>query len=325
MLHNLKIDNFKSIRSLALDDCRRINLLIGRPNVGKSNILEAMSLFDIPYLVGTSSKSLRQLVRVANGAELFYNGLTACPISVRAGADRLEVSRQASGALTVEVDVREVADKFAFNPSLTLTTRKEPAVLPSIMTYFFEKNVVSESSALGCLLPPFGSNLMQTVAALPELKTRIAELFHGYGLKMMFDAGSQQIKAMRENGLDMFLIPFESLADSMQRLIFYKAAIHSNTDKTICLEEPEAHTFPPYITNIVDDIVASRSNQFFITTHSPYVVGTLLEQCEDELAIYVIDMVDNQTTVTRLTDEQMQEIYDNGLDLFYNIETFIGR
>lgn len=97
---------------------------------------------------------------------------------------------------------------------------------------------------------------------------------------------------MRENGLDMFLVPFNSLADSLQRLIFYKAAIESNTGKVICFEEPEAHTFPPYISNVVNDIISSDSNQFFITTHSPYVMSSLLESAGDDFIILVHPAVD---------------------------------
>ena len=166
---------------------------------------------------------------------------------------------------------------------------------------------------------------METVASLPGLKSRLAELFHSYGLKMMFDSGSQEIKAMRENGLDMFLVPFNSLADSLQRLIFYKAAIESNRHKTICLEEPEAHTFPPYISNVVNDIIASDTNSFFITTHSPYVMSSLLESAGDDLAVYVVDMEENSTVVNRLSDTQLQEAYDNGMDMFYNLEAYLPR
>ncbi|WP_352422975.1 AAA family ATPase [Proteiniphilum sp.] len=41
----ITIENFKSIRRIELEDCRWINLLIGKPNVGKSNALEAFSSF----------------------------------------------------------------------------------------------------------------------------------------------------------------------------------------------------------------------------------------------------------------------------------------
>lgn len=204
-----------------------------------------------------------------------------------------------------------------------MSNKKEPTVFPGILAYFFPRHFVAESSNVGFLLPPSGANLMETVANLPELKTSLAQLFHSYGLKMMFDSGSQEIKAMRENGLDMFLVPFSSIADSLQRLIFYKAAIDSNKDKVLCFEEPEAHTFPPYISNIVNDIISDESNQFFITTHSPYVISPMLESAGDDLAVYVVDTEDNETVIRRLSDSQLQDAYDNGMDMFYNLEAYL--
>ena len=44
MIANLQIKNFKSIKQLDLD-CNKINLFIGEPNTGKSNIFETLGLF----------------------------------------------------------------------------------------------------------------------------------------------------------------------------------------------------------------------------------------------------------------------------------------
>ena len=43
MITTLNIERFKSIRTLELS-CRRVNVFIGEPNTGKSNILEALGL-----------------------------------------------------------------------------------------------------------------------------------------------------------------------------------------------------------------------------------------------------------------------------------------
>lgn len=321
-VNRVTIRNFKSVKSVTLDDCRRINVLIGRPNVGKSNILEALALFDVPYMVSSSGRSLKRLVRVDNTADLFHNGISASPAEVIAGGASLSVTRNSANGLTVSVDMGDGPTSYIFAPSLALTTRKEPQVLPGILAYFFPRQLEADASTADSLIPPSGSNLMETVASLPRLKDALSGLFHQYGLKMVFDAASRQIKAMKETGSDIFLIPFTSLADSLQRLIFYKAAILSNHGKVICFEEPEAHTFPPYITSVVNDMIASRDNQFFITTHSPYILGSLLEEAGADLAVYVVDMAENATVTRRLDDASLQAAYDSGLDFFYNIEAY---
>ena len=281
-------------------------------------------MFGVPYMVNTSNKSLKSFVRIENSADLFYNGISTSPIEVLADGMSLTIGRNANNGLTVNISTNSDESKYSFTAALTLSTKKEPVALPPIVGYFFPKQFVSESSNCGFLLPPSGANLMATVANMPNLKEELAELFHAYGLKMVFDSGAQQIKAMRENGLDMFLVPFSALADSLQRLIFYKTAIAGNNGRVICFEEPEAHTFPPYISNVVNDIISDKRNQYFITTHSPYVINSLIESSGDDLAVFVVDLNHNETFIRRLTDNQLQQVYDNGIDLFYNLEAYIG-
>lgn len=51
-IQNIQIKNFKSAKNVRFEDCKRINLLIGKPNVGKSNLLESLihllsSIFEV--------------------------------------------------------------------------------------------------------------------------------------------------------------------------------------------------------------------------------------------------------------------------------------
>ena len=91
-LTSVSIKNFKSVKSVTLSDCRRINVLIGRPNVGKSNILEALALFDVLYMVNSSNKSLRNLLRIENTADLFHNGVATTPVEVSADGSTIMLS-----------------------------------------------------------------------------------------------------------------------------------------------------------------------------------------------------------------------------------------
>jgi AAA15 family ATPase/GTPase len=69
MITKLSIANFKSIRQLDID-CKKINVFIGEPNTGKSNILKLS-----PYLV-RASRSLGDYVRFELW-DLFSDGLVA--------------------------------------------------------------------------------------------------------------------------------------------------------------------------------------------------------------------------------------------------------
>lgn len=320
-INSIEIDNFKSVRKIRLSDCRDINLIIGRPNVGKSNILEALSLFDVPFLVGAKNRSLKSLIRLETASEIFYDGDFAQEIEVKADKQKLTLSRTQSG-LQMEIADNDDRQQYSFNSMLQLTTKKVPENLPRLLTYFFPKYLESEQSNYTFLLPPTGGNLSEIVSHIPQLKEELASLFHSFGLRLVFDTSSSQIKAMKEDGHDMFLVPFNSLSDSLQRLIFFKAAIWSNKEKVLCFEEPEAHTFPPYIANVVNDVLSCQDNQFFISTHSPYVVNSLIESAGDRLAVFLVDMENNATVAKRLTDGDLQTVYDNGIDMFFNIDYF---
>ena len=62
-------------------------------------------------------------------------------------------------------------------------------------------------------------------------------------------------------------------------------------------EEPEARIYPLSVINVVQSVINLTNNQFFITTHSPYIIDALLEQLNDEVAIYFVDMKSGNTTV----------------------------
>ena len=113
-LTSVSIRNFKSVKSVTLSDCQRINVLIGRPNVGKSNILEALALFDVPYMVNSSNKSLRNLLRIENTADLFHNGVATTPVEVSADGNTINVIRGANNGLSVDISIQGEVSKYAF-------------------------------------------------------------------------------------------------------------------------------------------------------------------------------------------------------------------
>jgi AAA15 family ATPase/GTPase len=173
------------------------------------------------------------------------------------------------------------------------------------------------------LIPPFGVNILHVIQTNKPLKSDLSRILSDYGLRLLIDNANNSLRIMKPLGEDNIIsFPYNSIADTLQRLIFFKAAIASNQDSILLFEEPEAHCFPPYITHIAKEIIGSESNQFFIATHSPYILDAFLENARTDLAIFMADFKDGQTVIKRLTDAELNDVYEYGLDLFFNAELF---
>lgn len=79
MIQKLSVKNFKSIKELEID-CRRINLFIGEPNTGKSNILEVLGLLS---WCAHGTGSLKEYLRLQETQNLFYDNLFDKSVEIR--------------------------------------------------------------------------------------------------------------------------------------------------------------------------------------------------------------------------------------------------
>lgn len=324
-IEHISIDNFKSLKSCEIKGCKRINLFIGRPNVGKSNILEALSIFSVPYLRENPSKKLSTLIRLENEAELFYNGDTYSDVLIATNIGECRLGFTAKEGLMAIIDF--FGDSFhniRVDEKLNVKGIRNLGLFePPVKRYNYKADVRYKKGHAKYLMPPYGFNLLSIVENYGELKEQVIGLFKEYGLEIAFDKGSQTIKIIQSGRDGIFLIPYNSIADTLQRIIFYKAAIASNDRSILLFEEPEAHSFPPYMTHLTQEMIYKKDNQYFVATHSPFILNDLLENGRDELAVYIVHYENYETKVRQLSEQDLHEVFQNGVDLFTNSESFI--
>lgn len=93
----------------------------------------------------------------------------------------------------------------------------------------------------------------------------------------------------------------------------------------IFLEEPEANLFPPTQSNLVEWLLnktkGEHSSNLFVATHSPYILNAFIEKQDIEMSLLYTRATEGLMIVKAATDQDFQDIYDYGVDVFFNIET----
>lgn len=335
-VEKLEIKNFKSIRDLTLTDFRRINLFIGRPNVGKSNLLEALGMFTLWGL--KENVDLANILRIEKPIDLFFEGRTKEDIDIivhhknhyirnaHVSIDNQLFIKLESVLFAVQHDYLIVDSvDFYIDNEMKISEKNilnDPYL--QIKKYIFNHSKSSTKTPDFALLPPYGENLMEVIEGDFKLRKTIGGWFKEYNLRLVLDRTSNSLKIQKEVGdNEVFILPYSMIADTLQRLIFYKTAVASNQNSVLIFEEPEAHAYPPYIAEFTQEVIKSETNQFFIATHSPIVVNDFLENAREDLSIFITDFKDGQTVARALTREELEEVYNYGVDLFFNNEAYV--
>jgi AAA15 family ATPase/GTPase len=324
-LKSVRIQHFKSIQDASLD-CERINLLVGRPNVGKSNLLEALALMGPSYL-DNGLGFAKPMVRYEQAADLFFDqGFLEEEIKVEADRSKLvKIWADRQGKFHFQMELRaqgSVSATFHADGSMGEFNVSKAAPFYPLKYFLFPDSQRFNNRGMGIsLLPPYGENLLNILQINKNLRKEASAMFEAYGLELLVDTHSSRLEiAKRRDGV-LFKTPFSLVADTLRRYLFHLAAIESNRDSVLLFEEPESHNYPPYIQLLAQRIMEEKTNQYFITTHSPFLFNTLIEETRD-VAVFVVEYENFQTTVRRLSEENLREIMDYGLNIFTEQEMF---
>jgi len=323
MITKLSVSNFKSVRQLDID-CKKVNLFIGEPNTGKSNILESLALLS---WWADPKQNLSDYVRCQQATQnLFYDGLLDHEIHVS-----LSLS---SGKSEAGLHIRFVKDHFEVRVQPTSRDIAKVdyqghllsgiVIQPGVDVKFFrfQERARHDGKDLGSLKPTNGTNLFSVVFGSEKLRETMKEFFQKYELRLVLKPQERLFEIQKQTDDLVFTLPYTLTSDTLRSIIFYTVAIASNKDSVLVFEEPESHAFPYYTKYLGERIALDQTNQFFIATHNPYLLSAIIEKTrKEDVQVFITYFKNFQTRVKPLNTNQLSELME--ADPFFNLDRFI--
>jgi AAA15 family ATPase/GTPase len=320
MITTFDIKGFKSVKSIHLD-CKRINLFIGEPNTGKSNILEALGFLSFCGHGG----NLTDYVRLGQMRDLFRDGFVA------KGAWGMDI--QMTGRTTrVSAELTKGEYRFSSDNAVFMQARQLQSISVNVQKQFdfvrfyrFRALSVYPSDEGETLLAPDGRNLVALLHAQKALRLMAGEYFTPSGLLFVIKPHEHAIEIQNQTEGVAVGIPYAIASDTLQRMVFYSVAIESNKDSVLVFEEPEAHAFPYYTKHLGERIALDENkNQYFIATHNPYLLTAIWEKsAPGDVAVFATYYKDYETRVKPLTADDMAWLFQ--ADPFLGVSHLVGE
>jgi hypothetical protein len=150
--------------------------------------------------------------------------------------------------------------------------------------------------------------------------------FEGTGLRPTVEQGTYRLTLTKELDGIVFPIPYSSSSETLRRMVFYQLALDTNSNQVIVLDEPEAHAFPPFTKRFSEQIASDdRGNQFFLTTHSPYLLDSLLSKTPaPDLNVVLCRMEGFETKAYPLNEAQIGKLMEWSMDAFFNFDRLLN-
>ncbi len=339
MIKHISIKNFKSIKNVDLD-CSRINIFIGKPNTGKSNILEALGLFSsIRFHRYTSNREYisKDIIRYEYFMNLFYDNNTNNTATITVDNSQISISsEQDIYQFTLKrIDSINTSDEnpivISYSDQGGLREAygaldKFDDLYPVIKFYRYKQLTDYKAHETKYLLPPLGINLVNLLQANKKLRTALSDILNPFGFKTYVRPADKKIEIVKLD-TDLFVgFSLNLTAETIQRLFILIPAILSNKESILVFEEPETHLFPFYTKYIAENIAIDKfNNQYFISTHNPYLLSSLVEKTpRQDLRVFLTFYEDYETKVHCMTEKQMGEVLDWD-NIFFNLNKYLGN
>jgi hypothetical protein len=321
MIERLSVTNFKSVRLMEIP-CRRVNVFIGEPNTGKTNILEALGMFCFE-----TYPRLARVTRTTQSADLFWDqDLTQrIQVSIDEGNLTIDGSRGELNGSFQSPGAQDHVPGFRMDAALRLQSRLRLPLKQEIRYFLFDSITDFERTGTEILEPPFGSNIANLLYGNKAAREATRSIFSNSGFRLLVDAAERKLLITKEVNDVLFAFPYNSASETLRRMAFFNLAMETGGGQVLLFDEPEANAFPPFTKSIAERMALDvRSTQYFLTTHSPYMLDSLLAKCPaDDLNIVFCKMENFETKTCALNARQKAKLMEWSMDSFFNFDRLL--
>ena len=170
------------------------------------------------------------------------------------------------------------------------------------------------------------SDYKQTYEQKEESKRLLKLLADHLKAREDYDEITQPTSVIHIDGMFFFFNAVQGSKKFERMVLHYLQTDHNE----LFLEEPEDNLFPPTQCQLVDWLLdkvsgSRKKEMLFVATHSPYVLNQFIKDNPKDFKLFITHSVqeEGKYTVTQLPESDVRDIYENGVDLFFNFESYL--
>lgn len=285
MIEQLMITNFKSFRGRHGISFKRFNFFTGLEDSGKSNLLEVFGFLSWCANPSPASPPLKDFVRFRSLKDLFSCGNTKTAIEF-----------VLEGGINLAVKLSFKKDTFYLNVKRKGGSRERYALdhqgrpkdmfpripeLRKLRFYTFKDLDEFPDQNPSSLLPPSGSNLFSMIASQNEVRTVLNMFLEKRNLKIVLNPHGNVPEIQQLNEKRPFVFPYKLLSDNIKRTLFHLAAIESNRDATLILDDLGTGV-SSCTKDLAEQIASNRTKQYLVTTITEYLANIVQEKVKED-------------------------------------------
>ena len=347
-IKNLKIDSYRGVKNLELNNLADINVLTGDNNTGKTSILEVLRSLNSPTEIESWHSSLRMPEAVLNSNNLSFFESTKMLFNIENNIIKYNYVIEEETEITIKNEIEDISlsgDSINKLSAIELFEKNKLYPLKKMNLYFYKneelvneetiyeirhirnKNKLKNKIFNTIYVSPFQhieeTMYLDNVLNEPILYQEMLEVLKEFDDNIIsINAGksgnSVVYKILSKTGS----LPLNVYGDGMKKAILLISAVVKAKNGILLLDEFETAIHTTSMNKVFSWILKSclkLNVQLFLTSHSKEATEKILNCCpelQEKINLYTLYKKETQTVARRLAAKQAIEVYEDfGLEL----------